>query len=70
MIPSKNIGPRIKQAQEILADAAEDILGVRIPTDVDQFESNWKQGRNKDKTGDGDLFDNIFKEIEKVASGK
>ena len=70
MIPNKNIGPGIKQAQEILADAAEDILGVRIPTDVDQFESNWKQGRNKDKTGDGDLFDNIFKEIEKVASGK
>ena len=68
MIPNKNIGPGIKQAQEILMDAAEMVIGEEIPTDVDLFESNWKQERNKDKTGDGDLFDSIFIEIDKAAT--
>ena len=70
MIPNNNIGPGIKQAQEIMSHAAEIMIGYPIPTDVDLFESNWKQERNKDKTGDGDLFDDIFKEINKaVANG-
>ena len=68
MIPNKNIGPGIKQAQEILMEAAEMVIGKEIPTDVDLFESNWKQERNKDKTGDGDLFDSIFIEIDKAAT--
>ena len=68
MVPTNKRGPRIHKAQEILMEAAEIVIGEKIPTDVDEFSSNWKQARNKDKTGDGDLFDSIFIEIDKAAT--
>ena len=70
LVPNKDRETRIALAQELGADAAELVVDKRIGTEVEIIEGNWKQPRTPNGDGDGDLFDSIFEEIEKIANGK
>ena len=67
LIPLENSEHWIKVAQEKMQQVAYEITGGVINTDVEKIEDRWFQKREDDKTGPGDVYDEVMALVEEEA---